>query len=466
MATESHELPAQLLQAVADRAGRIALVVGAGCSLEQPTSLELSDTYAQRVHGQLVLNGILSNGECTAPNDLSVVASTVWAKVQSQESIVKNLPRGEFRDAQANDGYLIAAALLREGAVSAVLTLNFDLAMSNALGQLSANDEVAVIADPVSLGDLGSRVVIYLHRNVNESDCDNWILRVEALTDAWRGGWEEVISQRVLTSPVIVFAGLGSPAAVLTESIKWIRARIDTDHHHAYVVDPSATTKFKDAVELPTDAHIKMGWGDFMRRLAERLSAQMRIALEESCNELCTSNSWPEEVEFISDSCGVFFDRGLVASGKQRARWLLHKSHYVPDGEHVRAFIAYLLLGVGLIRRHSDTSLTIRQDGVVELRRDGRVIGSCLPVSGEGTHHWSAIEPRVNEALKRMASHELPTAILIAGLQGPSPSHVTPPENVGYEVADGDIASGRSNPVHITVDDVRADPTLAQQMVA
>jgi len=460
-----HHVPPHLLQAVAEQTGRIALVVGAGCSLESPTSLELSDEYARQVHAQLVVEHVLDSGDCANPNDLSAVTSAVWSKVESQEPVVTRLPRGAFRDAQANDGYLTAAALLREGSVSAVLTLNFDLAMSDALGQLSANDEVAVIASPAAVGDLGSRVLVYLHRNANEDNFDEWTLRVESLTDEWKGRWEEVLSQRVLSSPVVVFAGLGSPAAVLTESITWIRSCIEPGHHHTYVVDPAATTSFQTALELPDDAHIRMGWCEFMAHLDDRLSDHLRTALEESCRELCTSHSWDNEAASISSVCDAFYKRGLVASGKQRARWLLHKRSYLSDSEHIRGFIAYLLLGIGLVQRQPGTDVTVRHDGVVELLRENRVVGSCLPVSGEGTHHWTAIEPRVKAVLKKMEAHEIPSAILIAGLQGPAPSEITPPEDVGCSVVDGDIIGGDMSPLHITVDELRADPTLAARVV-
>lgn len=228
MPTDQRPVSGDLLHAVAERAGRIALVVGAGCSLESPTNLELSTTYAHRVHQELILDGLLEEGECDDANDLSSVASAIWVKHGSQEPVVTRLPRSRLRNAKANDGYLIAAALLREGAVSVVLTLNFDLAMSHALVELGA-DEVAVIAGPTMIGDFGALALVYLHRNVNEPNCDAWILRVEALNSEWQGHWEEALSQRVMASPVVVFAGLGSHAAVLTRTIAWIRERIDLD---------------------------------------------------------------------------------------------------------------------------------------------------------------------------------------------------------------------------------------------
>src|SRR5579863_9870086 len=167
MSFANGDLPDQLLQAVADRNGRITLVVGAGCSLDPPTNLKLSSAYSLEIHADLVRDGVLANGECPTPKDLSALSSAVWAKRASQEAVVTRLPRNEFRNACANSGYRVAAALMREGSVSAVLSLNFDLALSHALAELSA-DDVSVVAGPSSTRDLGSLVVVYLHRNVNE----------------------------------------------------------------------------------------------------------------------------------------------------------------------------------------------------------------------------------------------------------------------------------------------------------
>lgn len=86
-------LPPDLLRAIAERSGRIALVVGAGCSVETPTNLHLSTFYAQQVHHELVLDGLLTVGECTDPSDLSAVASALQTKRASQSDLVKRLVR-------------------------------------------------------------------------------------------------------------------------------------------------------------------------------------------------------------------------------------------------------------------------------------------------------------------------------------------------------------------------------------
>lgn len=137
-------LPSELLHAASEPGGRLALVLGAGCSLESPTDLQLASVYSESAHAQLVLDQVIHEGGCSAPSDLSALASAVYSATGSQVDLVRRLPRNDFRMARPNSGYLIAAALLREGVVNAVLTLNFDLAMTAALSELGAK-EVAVV---------------------------------------------------------------------------------------------------------------------------------------------------------------------------------------------------------------------------------------------------------------------------------------------------------------------------------
>src|ERR1035438_9190869 len=102
MPSDGPAVPSVLLHAIAERAGRIALVIGAGCSLEPPTGLKLSSTYAREAHQQLLLDGVLDDGDCDDPDDLSAVASAVWTKRGTQRAVVEQLPRNRFRNAQAN----------------------------------------------------------------------------------------------------------------------------------------------------------------------------------------------------------------------------------------------------------------------------------------------------------------------------------------------------------------------------
>lgn len=464
MAVSAAPLPPELLLAVSERSGRIALVIGAGCSLEHPTNLRLSSFYAEEAHRKLLLDDLLAAGECPHPSDLSAVASALQTRHSSQSALVQRLPRNEFRLAQPNTGYLIAAALLRERVVNAILTLNFDLTMTTALGFLSATD-VDVVPGPQATDQLGTATVIYLHRNVDEADPERWILTTEALDHEWQGHWEEVVAHRVMSCPVVVFAGLGSPAAVLTETVTRIRNAVDEDQHHVFVVDPAAATAFEAALHLPATAHVESGWSNFMEGMANRLVAELTAEIVAAGSELCTQHSWGGEADHLPAISDRLHDLGLVALGRVRAKWLLDNQLYAPDDAR-RPLIADLLLGLGLIERTANVEAHFRDDGVVELRSDGVVSARVLPASGGGTLRWSALEARVLETVGRFGATGRPEHVLVSGVVGNRPAAPAPPENLVVGDFEEDIVQGFQRPLFLAVDEIRSDPSVVEGLVA
>ena len=100
----SSVVPGNLLQAVASRRGRVALLVGAGCSVENPTGLKLSGEYAREVGRQLVDDGVLQRDELPDAEDLSELAEVVYARTGSKKQVVARLPREKFRNASSKLG--------------------------------------------------------------------------------------------------------------------------------------------------------------------------------------------------------------------------------------------------------------------------------------------------------------------------------------------------------------------------
>ncbi len=142
-------LPISLLEAISARPrGRVAIITGAGCSVEKPTELPTAKAIALEAHERLLVDGVLNPGECANPADLSCVADAVFAKTGEQTPLVQRMHPQAFRSPEPNEGYLLAAALLREQAVVCLMTLNFDYAIAVALSQLGAKDSVAVIHGP------------------------------------------------------------------------------------------------------------------------------------------------------------------------------------------------------------------------------------------------------------------------------------------------------------------------------
>ena len=104
--------PPDVLAAASDpMGGKWVLVIGAGCSVEPPTSLQTAAVCAREAHRRLRSDGLLSQ-DCDNPDDLSVVADAVFAETGGQQELVAKLPLARFRSASPNQGHYFAAALL------------------------------------------------------------------------------------------------------------------------------------------------------------------------------------------------------------------------------------------------------------------------------------------------------------------------------------------------------------------
>ena len=76
-----------------------------------------------------------------------------------------------------------------EGAISCLITLNHDLALTNALVKLDAKD-IDVISGSETMDELGSKCIIYMHGNADQP-ADNWILLRSELDEMWENTWKD-----------------------------------------------------------------------------------------------------------------------------------------------------------------------------------------------------------------------------------------------------------------------------------
>src|SRR4029077_20396093 len=90
--------------------GRLALVIGAGCSIDEPTCLKLAGDYAEDAYRILIEAEVPGAAECNR-RDLSALAELAFNEIGNQEMVTRVLPIGEFRSATPNEGHKIAIAL-------------------------------------------------------------------------------------------------------------------------------------------------------------------------------------------------------------------------------------------------------------------------------------------------------------------------------------------------------------------
>ncbi|MFI5352360.1 MAG: hypothetical protein ACHQZS_05285 [Candidatus Binatales bacterium] len=457
-------MPPDLLQAVSSASGgKLALILGAGCSVELPTGLPVSSACAQDVHRRLVLDGILQSGECADPTDLSVVADAVFAKTRLQGAVVNLLREYDLKVATPNRGYLVAAAMLSEGALSSVVTLNFDLALSHALSELGVRD-VGVIESPADLPNQKLINIYYLHRNANEPNPENWVLRTPTLQYEWRSTWQPIIATRVLTAPVVVFAGLGTPVAVLVQSTKLLRDSLPSTKFYQVDQVASASSRFFRELAIASSDYIQNGWCGFMEELSERLVKEQVSRLSETATVMVSADHLHPE------NLGTLLARieglGLVRFGKLRSHWLLHDRPYCSDEPLARGLMADLLLGLGLIARVSRAVAVIMEDGLVEFHRGQRIVAVYIVVSGCGYRGRASLEAALEVRRTHYRGRAFPPhGAVVAGTSGTWSVPSTPPRDVVRGESSDDIVAELMEFPLFHVSELRAAPGGLSHMV-
>jgi hypothetical protein len=457
-------LPPELLQAVSSPGGgKIALVLGAGCSFEMPTNIPVSSVCSTEIHRCLVADGILQDGDCANPADLSALADAVFTKRNSQRDVVERL-RDQYglKLATPNDGYWIAAALLCEGVISSVVTLNYDLALSTALSELGAGKLVGVVERPEDLAQQKIINLYYLHRNANAEDPESWVLRTAALNVEWQGHWEPIIANKVLAAPVVLFAGLGTPVAVLIESTKLLRAALPPVTK-LYLADPGdmASSKFFQALGLDAAHFIPSEWGALMEALSKRLLEEQIAKLGQAAVRKTQEDHLPNED--IARLLSALQNMGIVSVGKLRAYWLLYEKPYRVFDENILGLLADLLLALATIARVSGAEALIIEDGRVEFKRAGRTVTSFIIASGSGHRGKIAVEAEVQK--RRAKYSQSPTAALVAGTSASWTTPPTPPKDIveGEDFKD-DILRGPTALPLFHISELRENHALIQRM--
>lgn len=457
-------LPSELFLSISDlEGGRLVLVVGAGTSYEAPTSIPLSPEFSQTVHDRLVADGVLDEA-CMNPTDLSEVADSVSARERSLQELVDRVDRARLVSAEPNEGHRLATAMMREGAIVNILTLNYDLAISNALSLIGDGAVVQTITRPSDHRHLGKQNLIYLHGNAS-CEPDEWIMRSEDLDVAWENGWREVIAQIALASPAIAFIGLGTPTRLLLETSRRIRRALN-ELQDIYYVSPDNPEKseFFLRLGLPDDAAIPMTWNEFMNSLSQRLVVEHRNELERYCKALVAEQSLDEEdSEAI---CEKLARLGLLSMGRVRARWLLQPSQYTSRDPTRQAWLAHCVLIIALIERIGDCQANFRGDGIVEFRDGTRIIANLLVAHGKGIDNWATLQDKIRRSEDGWDfMSPRPVHAVVIGPSGGKDLTTAAPGDIVGETQEYSLLTGRDEIELILAEDLRNNPNLVEKVL-
>jgi hypothetical protein len=452
-------LPPSLLQDFANYGGRsITLILGAGCSFDGQTGLPLSKEVSRHVHQELIDNGYLEEESCEDPSDLSEVAEALFQVTGNLEPIVSHI-RQQFLHVDANEGHQIAAAMMREGIISCVITLNYDDAMSQALGDVSGR-EVNEIRSVSMQSDFGDANLVYLHGKADADDPNDLVMRTRQLDD-WEGTWKQAIVQSQLIRSSTVFAGLGTPVEVLTKTAKKIHKAFSSVSTF-YQVDPDPYEReneegevekapLADAVGIREDQYISCEWNAFMRKAGKRaLTRQIR----DLCNE-CVDLAWnderplfdtmsSEEQDLLEERIESYLhpdSTSFLDLGRLRAQWFLVSEKYTPHNQNLVArWVGRLLLAVDYIARRYDFDQVVFRvsDGSVEFSKSDnpRSVVAHL-FHGCGDKAWSHVDSALTSgSTGEVESADEATCILGRGLEGDPQNNSLPADVANPDISD------------------------------
>lgn len=469
-------IPVDLLTAIsASGGGQVALVLGAGCSFEAPTSMPLAWKCATDAHRKLVDNGVLADGECDDPSDLSKLADLVKSKNDDkQERLVQCLPYKEFKTAAANEGHKIAAALLLEGAVTNIVTLNYDLSMTNAISWVKGGDKISVINGPAQHNQLGNKNLIYLHRSA-ENDPEDWILTTDALDSGWKDAWEETIARSVIAVPVTVFAGMGSSCGVLQHSAAKLRSGIG-DQAKMFLADPGDPdgSKFAKEVKISPDEYVQLGWVAFMKELGARYHKEVVAELHSTCveyakREQLVDGETRQPEENIEGLTKRVLQLGILGFGQFRGAVLLDCSPF-PQLEESHAYsLADLLLAVGFIERKTEAEAEFQNDGHVKFSsKNSSEISVALIDGSSKSLRWLTLENQITQHESAMAQSggKKSRRVMATGVTGTTPENATPPQSIVGNADSDDIIDGDNSFQFWDVDQLRRDATSLERLFA
>lgn len=396
------------------------MVIGAGCSVEPPTSMPLARALSVSTNHRLELDGVLVKGECEDPQDLAKLTSLVFSKTGNQEDVVTRFPLNAFKAASPNNGYKLLVALMIERCISYVLSLNFDLAVQNSAAELGVCIE---IVDGSGVPVPASPTLIHLHGNAN-SPSDRLVLREETIDTAWKNSWEQVVAHQVLAAPSLLFAGLGSAAPVLSQTIAMITEAVG-GAKEVYQADtaPRDQSAFAAQLGVPAERYILGGWCAVMEALAARIAAGQTQSLRATGTRVLAENgNSVNEVASFCELADAHEGASLLTLGKLRAHAQLDlKASYRPRSEGEEELLVEPIVKLGAVCAIGGLSARPTAAGIWQLKRDGEAFATVLLASGRGIRKLAAVESAIRQTTRTMSDRGIPVPnlVLVAGtLQG------------------------------------------------
>lgn len=423
--------------------------------MDPPTNKLLASEYARNAYHRLVELNVIEEG-CCNPGDLGALADAVFQSKGSQEPLV-NILRPQLDQAPPNAGHKIVAALMAERIVSLVLTVNFDRALDYAIVSVAPGAATIShsIADHAGRGRYG---LIYLHSDV-EAPADAWILRTSQIDGEWRESWQQHVVTELAQIPHVLFAGVGSPTPVITETLSLVRGAIPQGVT-TYQVDAVERERngIAQALNIPDGNYVQSRWATFMERVGIFAAKEFTRKISERYPHFCEENGLDAD-----DPVHVLqsLPEGILEFGQLLAAWFLDCNDYKPFSTTDINLIVDIIRGISVVvgLLHADECVS---DGTsVEIRKAGKSAGRVFSCSGSGTMYWAKAEAEMRLRLQTFRRRDkiTPAIFITTGVQGMGAETPVPESLVPTRDAQS-IAGSRPDLVYFAPETIKHDPNL------
>lgn len=440
--------------------GTIALVVGAGCSIDQPTGLRTAGDYSAMAYRRLVDAGVIEDG-CCDPRDLGALADAVFAATNSQKALVDIL-QPELANATPNEGHKIAAALLAEQIVGLILTLNFDRAFDSAIATVARGERIAIVH---SVEDIRGRTrfgVVYLHGDV-EASPEKWILRKAQIDASWEDTWQKHIVVDLAMTPNVVFAGLGSSTPVISDTVLKVSEALPAGKN-IYQVDVGdiAHNQLAQELKINADDYVTACWTGFMRKVGESVAREFLHKISERHPVFCTENQ--SSVEDLTMTLSAL-PQDILLLGKVWASWFFDKSEYKSFRTTNLDHLVDVVRTIAIALRIAEADACVMVEDGMELRKNGKMLLRVFSCSGAGAAYWAKVEAEMRSRLERFRRRDSTTPIvyLVTGVDMSQATSV--PESIVPKASRDDLTSSPSDFSYFTPQMLQADPKSLLGMV-
>lgn len=454
-------VPASLRAAISGPAnGRIALVLGAGCSIDAPTSLKTAGDYAALAHRRLVAENIVAEG-CCDPRDLGRLADAVFDATGSQKHLVDIL-KPELVNAAPNDGHKIAAALLAEQILGLILTLNFDRAIDAAVATMAHGSAVTIVHSVADLSDRTRFGVIYLHGDV-EAPEEAWILRTAQIDASWDDTWQQYVVVDLALTPNVVFAGLGSPTPVISETVLKVKTALPAAKR-IYQVDKidRARNLLAEKLEVAADDYVVSCWTGFMRAVGDIVARDILNKMSDRHPSFCADNH--HEVEDVSMVIGAL-PSDILSLGKLRAAWFMdrseYKAFYNTNLDHLVDIVRALAIALEIV----DAAECVLVEDGMEFRREGRVLFRVFSYSGAGSAYWAKAEAEMLSRVQKFRRSDKTTPVVYLVTAAEMDQATSVPEKIVPERNTDEVTASPRDFAYLSATMLKNNPKMLMDML-